>query len=61
MKFMYVQMEKRGAARCLLNYGKVCSYFKGSSPVNHEHQIDFVYTGGTKYVCAHLSRSVRWI
>lgn len=41
-KFMNVQMEKRGAARCLLNYGKVCSYFKGSSPINHEHQIDFV-------------------
>lgn len=32
MKFMYVQMKKRGAARCLLNYGKVCSYFKGSPP-----------------------------
>ena len=43
MKFMYVQMKKREAARCLLNYGKVCSYtLSGSSPVNHEHQIDFL-------------------
>ena len=41
-KFMNVQMIKWGAVRCLLNYGKVCSYFKGSSPINHEHQIDFV-------------------
>lgn len=43
MKFMYVQMKKRGAAQLFTNLWQSCSYtLSGSSPVNHEHQIDFL-------------------
>lgn len=43
MKFMYVQMIK-GSRPTVYCYGKVVATLSGSSPVNHEHQIDFPFS-----------------